>query len=208
MLVAMESVKRIVYNPGVVGMTLKQLTESSDFYTGPFAYVDSRMFRPISMRNFGYYTILGRDDEFTHTVVPGGNAGYVFFNQDIVAKPNIGMPPVMTVLLRDSTIKGYKQAYSMRIQEAFEMRGTATRWHLAYVRHYGGIVSDFEHLEGGKRAWKPFVRTATDHGLKISLVDTVAGQWMPVNANTPEEAIWSLDDSKKPLALVLEALKP
>jgi hypothetical protein len=75
----------------------------------------------------------------------------------------------------------------------------------AYVRLYGGIVSDFEHLEGGKRAWKSFVRTATDHGLKISLVDTGTGQWMPVDANTTDEFIWSLDDAKKPMVLVLEA---
>ena len=75
----------------------------------------------------------------------------------------------------------------------------------AYVQRYGGIVRDFEHLEGGKRAWKSFVRTATDHGLKISLVDIDSGQWMSVDAKTPDEFIWSLDDSKKQMALVLEA---
>jgi hypothetical protein len=75
----------------------------------------------------------------------------------------------------------------------------------ANVRRYGGIGSDFEHLEGGKRLWKSFVCMATDRGLKISLLDTVTGQWMLVDANTPDEFIWSQDDSKKSMALVLEA---
>ena len=73
------------------------------------------------------------------------------------------------------------------------------------MKHFGDIVSDIEHLEGGKSLWKSFVRTAEERGLKISLVDTVAGEWLPVGQRTPDETIWSLDTAKKQLVLVLEA---
>ncbi len=80
----------------------------------------------------------------------------------------------------------------------------ASTWYAKYVERMGGIVSDFEHLEGGKAFWRSLVNTAADRGLIVSLYDTKTGQSVSVGAKTPDLSIWSKDASKKHLVLVLE----
>jgi hypothetical protein len=110
----------------------------------------------------------------------------------------------MTLSLRPADIKSYKQAYRLRIRENFSIMGVATHWYFSYARKFGGIVSDFEHLEGGKALWKSFVRTADDNGFKISLVNSRTGTWMPIDSSTPDGFIWSRDDTLFTDVIVLE----
>jgi len=184
--------------------TLGQLRESPQYYPGPFAYQRDSGFRPLSMDNYWACQLMTQDADYAYALSPAGNFGYVFSVPDTENPPRTGIVPVMTVQLRPSNIKGYMQAHRLSIRESFARGGVATRWYFSYVQYAGGVVSDFEHLEGGKRLWKSFVRTATDHGLKISLVDSRTGEWLPVSPQSPDEAIWSLDKTLYPVVLVLE----
>ena len=184
--------------------TVGALLESPRYYPGQFAYQADTKFQPLSKDNYNAKKIIGQNNEFTFALTPSGDFGYVFSVLDIENPPKLGLVPVMTVQLRPSSIKGYKQAFRLRIRENFARRGVATLWYVSYVKHAGGVVSDFEHLEGGRRLWKSFVRTAVDSGLTISLVNSVTNEWTTVTAQTPDSAIWSEDNALQHLALVLE----
>jgi hypothetical protein len=188
------------------GTTGKHIEQMPQLYPGEIVYQNDTQFTPISMRNFGDYTILGRDSDLTYTLDPQCTTGFVFANDDIARKPSLGLVPAMRVALRESSLKPYKQAYRLRIRYSFAMKGVASSWYLLFCDKYGGIVSDFEHLGGGKAIWKSFVRTAFDRGFRISIVDTQTGDWTLVTQDIPETAIWSLDGSKKSVVLVLESL--
>ena len=180
------------------------ILEMPQHFPGQVVYQRATKFLPITARNFATYIRLGSDGHFTFTVTPQLNAGYAFANSDIEAGERSGMAPVLQLELRDSGIKGYKQAFRLRIREDFARRAVATTWYALYAQAYGGIVSDFEHLEGGMQLWRSFVDTAQRRGLKVSLVDTTTGVWTPVGADTPDEAIWSTDSSRRAQVLVLE----
>lgn len=186
-------------------LTGRQLQESPQLYPGSVVYALDSKFRPITARNFSEYTVLRHDTTFTYALDPQHTTGFVFTNADVLRKPSTGMVPVLHVQLRDSGIKGYKQAHHLRIRYTYSMKGVATGWYLAYVHVYGGVVSDFEHLEGGKSLWKSFVRTALDRGFIISAVDTKTGVSFPLSADTPDSVLWSTDASKRSLVLVLES---
>ena len=173
-------------------------------HPGPIVYQKDSKFTPISVRNLGDYMLILRDDDCLYVLDAQHTTGFVFAAEDLAKKPTLGLFPAMRLALRDSGVKGYKQAHQLRIRESFATKGVATSWYLAYVEEFGGIVSDFDHLEGGKSLWKSFVRTAIDRGLKISLVDTGTGRWNAVDLATPESEIWSTDNSKRKLVLVLE----
>ena len=173
-------------------------------HPGSIVYQKDSKFTPISVRNFGDFKLLLQDDDCTYTIDPQRTAGFVFANEEVARNPSLGLFPAMRLALRESGIKGYKQAYQLRIRQTFATKGVATSWYLAYVDEFGGIVSDFDHLEGGKCLWKSFVRTALDRGLRISLVDTGTGVWKSVDRETPETDMWSSDSSKRRLILVLE----
>ena len=190
--------------PSAAGLTGKQLMESPQYFPGSMAYQKDSKFRPIGAGNFGTFTVIEQDSEFVYAINPQLNTGFVFTATDVANPPKIGMTPVLYVQLRKTGIKGYLQAHHLRIRHAYAQQGVATRWYMAYVHRYGGIVSDFEHLEGGKRLWRMFVNTATARGFKISLVDTVTGTWTPLGVETPDSTVWSLDASKRELVLVLE----
>ncbi len=183
----------------------RQLLEMPQHFPGKIVYQRATKFLPISARNFASYIRLGTDGQYTFVVTPQRNAGYAFANSDIEAVPRSGMAPVLQLELRDSGIKEYKQAFRLRIREEHARRGIATTWYALYASAYGGIVSDFEHLEGGKKLWRSLVDAAQERGLIVSLVDTASGAWTPVEASTPDEAIWSTDAVKRSLLLVLEA---
>jgi hypothetical protein len=153
----------------------KHIREMPQVYPGEIGFQEDTQFTPISVRNFRDYTILGRDMDCTYAVDPQCTTGFVLSNVDIASKPSLGMVPAMHVVLRESFLKPYKQACRLRIRYSFAMKGVATTWYLLFADKYGGIVSDFEHLGGGKAIWKSFVRTAFDRGLRISIVDTEKG---------------------------------
>ena len=193
-----------LYREHVALMGELALVESPQLYGGPIVYQKDAKFVPIPLRNFGDYTLLDQNDQFIYALHPSGSAGFVFLASDVKSKPSLGMFPVMIVQLRDTQIKGYKQAHSLRIRQAYAMQGIATNWYVAYVQKFGGIVSDMAHLEGGKRLWKSFVRTAVDRGLRISMVDTASGAVTPVDGNTPDGVIWTASPAGKLRVLVLE----
>jgi hypothetical protein len=68
----------------------------------------------------------------------------------------------------------------------------------------GGIVSDFEHLEGGKVLWRSFVNSAVSRGYKISSYNLDTQESTPVGPQTPDSEIWSYGPEKKRIVLVME----
>lgn len=181
------------------------LKEMPQYYRGKVSYQKDSKFIPISMANFKSYEILGEDAELVFCVDASHTTGFVFAQDDVKRSPRAGMVPLMRVALRETPLKGYKQAYALRIQERASRKGIATSWYLLYVNRFGGIVSDFEHLEGGKILWKSFLETAALRNLKISTYNFDTGELTPINAaNISDEEIWSEDDSKRNLVIVLE----
>ncbi|GEM_PF-2473979 len=185
--------------------TVGSLKESPQYYPGKLAYQADAKFQRISPDNYRSYRSVGEDRQYSYVISTFGNFGFVFDQKDIAHPPRAGMLPVMVVALHDSGIKGYMQASRLRIREGYARFGVTTQWYIHYVRSLGGVVSDFEHLEGGKRLWRSFVRTAADNGLKISLVDTQTNEWTEVDHDTPEEAIWSTDKAHYSTVLVMES---
>lgn len=193
-----------LYREHVALMGELRLVESPQLHDSPIVYMSDAKFTPTSLRNFGDYILLDRDDQFSYVAHPDMSFGYVFDSKDVAEIPSLGLFPVLRLQLRDSSLKGYKQAFRLRIRESYAKQGVASNWYFAYVAKIGGIVSDTEHLEGGKRLWKSFVRTAADRGLRISLVDTASGTWTPVDGSTPDDVIWTTSPAGKLRVLVLE----
>jgi len=166
-------------------------------------------FTPVSLRNLTEYPVLSSDDLFTYVVDPYQTRGYVLANPELATakeskRKSEAVMPVMTVTLHNSEFKGYKQARNLRIRQTYSVKGVAKTWYCVYALAYGGIVSDFEHLEGGKRLWRSLVNTADRYGLKASAIDTVTGDWLPVNQDTPDEEIWSTTYEGRRIVLALE----
>lgn len=182
----------------------QMLRETPQYFPGSITYQRASKFLPITLRNFRSYTPLGTDGVYTFTTTPTRNAGYAFSNADIRHCPREGMAPVLQLELREGPVRGYRQAFRLRIREEHARRGVATGWYAAYVERFGGIVSDHEHLEGGKQLWRSFVDTAQARGLRVTLVDIRTGTSVAVDADTADTAIWSRDASKKNQVLVLE----
>ena len=185
-------------------ITGEMLLEMPQHYQGDVTYQKDSKFTRISIGNFKRYTVLHQDLKYVYTLGPVGSFGHVFVAADVHNPPALGMIPVMSVELRDTDIKGYKQAHHLRIRESQSSRGVATTWYCKYVDFAGGIVSDFEHLEGGKIMWRSFVNAAADRGYMISLYDTQTGESVPVSGKTPDFDIWSEGPEKRHLVLVME----
>lgn len=180
------------------------LVENPQVYPGDYVYLKDTKFGAVSVTNIESYTLLFSDENYCYYVNPMYTQGYVFFTQDIVRKDKKDRVPVLRVFLRDSVVKDYKQAHGLRIRQSQARSGVATNWYKYYVRQAGGVVSDFEHLTGGKTLWRSLVNRASDREMKASLVDTTTGEWFPAGSDTPDDVIWSSDPSKKHLVLVLE----
>ena len=74
------------------------------------------------------------------------------------------------------------------------MTTISVRWYLAYLSEFGGIISDTEHLEGGYRLWRSFIKTASrDSRFNIKLVDQATEEVLidKVTTDTPKEELWS-----------------
>lgn len=181
-------------------------TMAPQHYPGPIAYQRDSRFRPVSDGNLRSYPKLAEDDQFLYTTDPQLTMGFVFSREEIAAvgtRPS-AFPPVMTLALRESGIRGLKQAYQLRLRERHARKNVATQWYLAYVLQQGGIVSDTDHLEGGKQLWRSFATKAAQYGVRIFLHDTATGEERLIDANTPEREIWSADAAKRGIVLVLE----
>lgn len=186
------------------GTLVSALLESPQHYPGDVVYQKDSRFGTISPGNLASYEVLGSDSRFLYTLNPKGPTGYVFAAQDVEHGSRLGYVPVMHVSLRDEPITGYKQAHHLRIRESYARAGAAMGWYIAYVAQNGGIVSDFEHLEGGRVFWRAIVNRGADRGMRVSLLDANTGQRWPVGPDTPDDAIWSDDKSGRNLLIVLE----
>lgn len=169
-------------------------------YPGNITYQKDNKFTPISIRNITDYNIIHDDGDFVYMVDSGQTTGYVFDINDL-QKRNQHVLPVMRVSLRDTPIKGYKQAFHLRIREAYSKNNITSNWYDNYVKHYGGIVSDCEHLEGGKQLWKSFIKKAPNN---VYLYDLATNEQIPIASEMNDEDIWSKDSTKKNLVIVFD----
>ena len=188
--------------------TTDRVDESPQHFSSGYTYQAPAKFAPVNPGNFNALERLGRDGLFTYMLQAAGSVGYVFRNEDVGEPHRVGPYPIMHVSLRDSGIRGYMQAHHLRVMERYARLGAATGWYVRYVERFGGVVSDFEHLDGGKALWRSLVNTALDRGLRASLVNTTTGTWTHVNRDTADEQIWSKDASLRGHVLVLEKNGP
>lgn len=170
-------------------------------------YQKPENFPDISLNNIENMDLLHRDNDYIY--VKSGVIGYVFDNNDI-RKSTTTIKPILHVYLRDS-IFGLKQAHKLRIQYKYSGNNVARTWYMNYIEKIGPIVSDTEHLEGGYRLWKSFIKHVTvDSETVIKLVDKDTNEVLNDNVTTDvsESDIWSRyvkddkDRSKANLVLV------
>lgn len=182
------------------------LEEMPQYYPSEVTYQKDSKFTPISVRNLNDYTVLGEVDEFLYVVHPEQTMGFVFYIPDLQKKEQTVIP-VMRVSLRDTPLK-YKQAHFLRIRESFSKSNITSTWYNLYVDKFGGIVSDNEHLEGGKNLWMSFIKKVTnDPSYRIYSVDLDNGERSGnITTETPESEIWSLDSSNKNKVMVYEKI--
>jgi hypothetical protein len=185
----------------------KFLNEMPVSYSGDVVYWRDSKFTKISLNKFKSYKVMWSDVTDTYVLKGEESFGFVFLNSDIENYPKSGVAPVMSIGLRDTEIKGYKQAYRLRIRKDFARMNVATTWYCKYVDVRGGIVSDGQHLMGGKLLWKSFI-DAADKGYSIYLYNRNTGESISIDSNTPESEIWSSYEKKEPskehLVLVME----
>lgn len=189
------------------------LNEMPIQYSGDITYQGDHKFTRISLNNFKSYHVLGRDGTFTYMLSSNGRFGVVFLNSDIEKAMNeksgerVTLLPVLSLELRDSGVKEYMQAYHLRIRKDFARRNVATTWYSKYVDVMGGIVSDSQHLSGGKTLWRSFI-DASGFGYNISLYNLHTGKSIPVDSSTSDSEIWSTyksnEPSKEHLVLIME----
>jgi hypothetical protein len=181
------------------------LTEMPQHYSSEISYMKDEKFTKLSKRNVMDYTLLGIFDGLVYMVDQGITSGFVFDEDDFNNEDNT-IIPAMRLSLRDTKLSDYKQAHYLRIRKKYSQKNITSTWYNLYVQNFGGIVSDFEHLEGGKQLWKSLIKTATANPiLTVSLIDydnmdVLIGD---VTTATPESDIWSNDASKKNHVLIL-----
>lgn len=184
-------------------VTGEMLLEMPQHYPGGMTYQKDAKFTRISVGNFRRYRVIHQDATYAYVLGPTGAFGFVFANSDIENPPSTGLLPVLSLELRDSGINGYKQAYHLRIRQDFASRNIATTWYCKYVDIMGGIVSDFEHLEGGKVLWRSLIN-AVDRGYVVSAFNVDTSESIPVGPGTTDSEIWSHGPEKKRVVLVME----
>ena len=191
---------------GTYEKTMQALRESPQYVPDDYTYRDDSKFVPVSKRNYSTYVEIYSNPEFNFTVDSNHRMGFVISKSEMNNASAPFYMPVLVVHLRDTKIKGYKQAHGLRIRKAHARIGIAAQWYVAYAKKFGGIVSGFEHLEGGKNLWRSFVDKADTHGLKISYVDSLYApdKQVPVDANTPDSDIWTTAEVLRQRLLFLE----
>lgn len=180
------------------------LTETPQHYSGEVAYQKDTKFRDISISNIKSMNIFDFDDEFYYVIDQAQLYGFVFDKMEFSSGKR-EIKPVLTVTLRDSVL-GFKQAHRLRIRKDYARKNLTKRWYMLYIKEFGGIVSDHEHLEGGKLLWRSFVDMASQRSdVSVALYDADAQEFIMKNisAETPDETIWSRDHTKKNLVMVM-----
>jgi hypothetical protein len=177
------------------------LTEMPQHYAGDVVYQKPTKFIPISLRNISSYKVLGERDGLVFVVDADNTTGFVFDVADLKSGSQTAIP-VMRVSLRDSGINNLKQAHHLRIRQEYAQKNITTTWYQLYVNAFGGIVSDAEHLEGGKNLWKSFIK-ATGKGYITTLYNKATGESKPVDSATSDSDIWSMDASKRDTVIVM-----
>lgn len=181
--------------------THQPILEMPQSYSGDVVYQKDSKFIPISKNNIKSYTVLGQNSEYIFLLHPSGEKGYVFSTSDMDSSQN-HVVPVMTVSLRDTDIKGYKQAHNLRIRQSGSRQNLTSAWYFLYVQKMGGIVSDREHLAGGKYLWRSLINSAHDFGLNAFIVRN--GEVFPVSRETPDENIWTSTEEGRNTLIFLE----
>lgn len=184
------------------------LAEMPQHYAGDVVYQKDARFQPISIRNISDYIKLGESGGFIYTVSPNSNFGFVF-NIDELRQAKHQVLPAMHVQLRETPL-GFKQPHHLRIRRAYSRLNVASTWYDLYIQLYGGIVSDREHLEGGKKLWQSFIKKAEHNpNYQIYSYNLATNQVVnpSITTSTPESEIWSSDASNKDIVLVLKYKK-
>lgn len=180
------------------------LSEMPQHYSGPVIYMKDAKFEQCSIANAKTYVGLGTDDHLVYMVDQHQTFGYVFEEEDLVSSRQ-SMLPVMKVRLRETPFGQFRQAFGLRIREKYARNRIATTWYLKYVQKFGGVVSDREHLQGGKILWRSLINyTAADPTLQVQVGDWETGQILgPVTSETPDHEVWSADDTLADRVLIL-----
>ena len=188
-------------------LTFEQfLQENPQYYKGTHSYQKDTKFIPISRNNIQRYEVLGSAGNLQFMLDPSGSVGYVFDDLDLKSKLH-HISPIMHVHLRDSGYKNLPQAHHLRIKKNYAQQGVATLWYKLYVNNKGPIVSDTQHLEGGKNLWKSFLMHP-EEGIEISILNLDTQQVTPVtssdNFDELEKQIWSEDESKRNIVMLMQ----
>lgn len=181
---------------------ISRIDETPQYLPGAVSYQADVRFPPVSRGNLKAYTILGKDDVCVYMVDPGLEFGYVFDRQDYESKSPSCLA-VMALKLRPAPLQGYRQAYNLRIRQSYARHNVTTTWYLLYTQKYGGIVSDYEHLTGGKRLWRSLVNNASWRNMKAELYDADTHERIDINKDTPDSHIWSTDRKRRNQVIVL-----
>jgi hypothetical protein len=178
------------------------LVEMPQYYPSKITYQVEKKFFPISKNNIAVYRKIGDNGEYSFFVHPSGERGFVFSNKELEDSQN-DVQPAMVVSFRD-TVYNFKQAHSLRIREKDARQNLATIFYILYVENFGGIVSDNEHLEGGKTLWRSLINNAESRNLKVFVVKN--DKKIEIDKNTPDSEIWSIGPDKKETVIILQKL--
>lgn len=185
------------------GTTGRNLLEAPQHYAGDVVYMRPENFGKTSRGNFASYTLLGNDHRFVYVVNSQLTAGAVFLASDVESDAT-DFVPVTSLLLRESPYRGYRQAYRLRVRKDYARLNASTNWYLLFVQRYGGIVSDAEHLEGGRLLWRSLLDGAASRGFRASVFDTTTGTKAPISSETADTELWTADQAGRQKLLVLE----
>lgn len=178
------------------------LVEMPQYYPGQITYQSDKKFFPISKNNISTYKKIGDNGDYSFFVHPSGDRGYVFSNSELKDSEN-DVQPSMVVSFRDTSF-GFKQAHSLRIRSKDARQNLATIFYILYVETFGGIVSDKEHLEGGKTLWRSLINNADSRNLKVFIVKN--NEKIKIDKTTPDNEIWSVGPDKKENVIILQKI--
>jgi len=186
-------------------LRLVDLLESPQYYRGEVIYQKDNKFIPVPSRSFREaFELLTNDGEFSYFLHPVGSFGFVIDNDDLAANTQ-AIIPVMKLKLTPVIIgsESFMQVSQLRIRESYGQSGIARNWYEHYVRSHHGIVSDCEHLAGGKLLWQSLIKSADGPEFSVTLNSFTTGEkLMDVTSSTPESEIWSDDSSNKDKVLL------
>ena len=176
------------------------LTEMPQHYKGDVAYQKDSKFREISLSNIKNMNVIFEDNDYVYLVHPEKTMGFVF-DKDHFVDGVKNVRPIMSLALRD-VLDGLKQVHRLRIQKGYSRTNITTTWYKNYIKEFGAIVSDTEHLEGGKILWRSFINSDQ---FNVSLYDTDENKTVmkSIPSDIDDGEIWSQDKSKRNLVMIL-----